>query len=146
MQHDIAAGKTAKPRGEGRGGVTRGGKGVAARSVTTLHAIFAHAKRAGLIEVNPALGVRKYPDQKKTRRLSRQELRDLGKALRDAGDFEHPVGLAIIRLLVLSGLRLNEGQGLERAWVADEGYNVFSDTKRSEEHTSELQSLMRISY
>src|SRR3546814_16314886 len=54
MQHDIAAGKTAKPRGEGRGGVTRGGKGVAARSVTTLHAIFAHAKRAGLIEVNPA--------------------------------------------------------------------------------------------
>src|SRR3546814_3664578 len=48
MQHDIAAGKTAKPRGEGRGGVTRGGKGVAARSVTTLHAIFAHAKRAGL--------------------------------------------------------------------------------------------------
>src|SRR3546814_1569638 len=33
MQHDIAAGKTAKPRGEGRGGVTRGGKGVAARSV-----------------------------------------------------------------------------------------------------------------
>src|SRR3546814_11750537 len=91
--------------------LTRGGKGVAARSVTTLHAIFAHAKRAGLIEVNPALGVRKYPDQKKTRRLSRQELRDLGKALRDAGDFEHPVGLAIIRLLVLSGLRLNEEIG-----------------------------------
>src|SRR3546814_15874326 len=96
MRVDSAAGKTAKPRGEGRGGVTRGGKGVAARSVTTLHAIFAHAKRAGLIEVNPALGVRKDPDQKKTRRLSRQELRDLGKALRDAGDFEHPVGLAII--------------------------------------------------
>src|SRR3546814_15023437 len=46
MQHDIAAGKTAKPRGEGRGGVTRGGKGVAARSETTLHAIFAHAKRS----------------------------------------------------------------------------------------------------
>src|SRR3546814_699754 len=63
MQHDIAAGKTAKPRGEGRGGVTRGGKGVAARSVTTLHAIFAHAKRAGLIEVNPALGVRKRSEE-----------------------------------------------------------------------------------
>src|SRR3546814_11441404 len=53
----------------------------------------------------------------------------LFRSLRDAGDFEHPVGLAIIRLLVLSGLRLNEGQGLERAWVADEGYIVFSDTK-----------------
>src|SRR3546814_11532628 len=78
-QQDIAAGKTAKPRGEGRGGVTRGGKFVAARSVTTLHAIFAHAKRAGRIEVNPPLGVRQYPDQKKNRRLSRQELRDLDR-------------------------------------------------------------------
>src|SRR3546814_14666987 len=72
-------------------------------------------------------------DLKKTRRLSRQELRDLVKALRDAGDFEHPVGLAIIRLLVLSGLRLNEGQGLERAWVAADGYIVFSDTKTGEQ-------------
>src|SRR3546814_2495138 len=34
-----------------------------------------------------------------------------------------------MRLLVLGGLRRNEGQGLERAWVADEGYIVFSDTK-----------------
>lgn len=98
MQHDIASGKTARPRGEGRGSPTRGGKGAAARSVTTIHSIFAHAKRAGLIEANPALGVRKYPDQKKTRRLGRDELRQLGQTMRGAGASEHPVGMAIIRL------------------------------------------------
>jgi integrase len=129
MQHDIAAGKTAKPRGEGRGGATKGGKGVAARSVTTLHSIFAHAKRAGLIDANPALGVRKYPDQKKTRRLSREELRELGQALRDVADVEHPVGIAVVRLLALSGLRLNEAQSVERKWIADAGYIAFGDTK-----------------
>ena len=36
MQSDIAAGKTAKPRAAGRGGVTTGGSGVAARTVSTL--------------------------------------------------------------------------------------------------------------
>jgi integrase len=129
MQHDIALGKTARPRGEGRGGTTRGGKGVAARSVTTLHSIFAHAKRAGLIDANPALGVRKFPDQKKTRTLSRAELRDLGSIMREVADSEHPVGLAIIRLLVLSGLRLNEAQSVKRSWVSSEGYITFGDTK-----------------
>lgn len=129
MQHDIAAGKTAKPRGEGRGGATKGGKGVAARSVTTLHSIFAHAKRAGLIDTNPALGVRKYPDQKKTRRLGRKELHELGQALRDVADAEHPVGIAVVRLLALSGLRLNEAQSVERKWIADAGYIAFGDTK-----------------
>jgi integrase len=129
MQHDIAGGKTAKPRGEGRGGATKGGKGVAARSVTTLHSIFAHAKRAGLIDTNPALGVRKYPDQKKTRRLSREELHQLGQALHDVADVEHPVGIAVVRLLALSGLRLNEAQSIERKWIADAGYIAFSDTK-----------------
>ena len=129
MQHDIAAGKTARPRGEGRGGATQGGKGVAARSVSMLHSIFAHAKRAGLIETNPAVGVRKFPDQKKTRRLSRDELRELGQTMRDVADIEHPVGLAIIRLLALTGLRLNEAQSLERSWVFDDGYIAFGDTK-----------------
>lgn len=129
MQTDIAAGKTAKPKGDGRGRKTTGGKGAAARSVTTLHCIFGHAKRHGLIDINPALGVRKYPDQRKTRRLSRQEIGDLGQVLRDVADTEHPVGLAVVRLLVLSGLRLNEAQGLKREWVSAEGFIAYPDTK-----------------
>ena len=129
MQTDIAAGKTAKPRGDGRGRATVGGKGAASRSVTTLHSIFAHAKRHGLIETNPATGVRKFPEQRRTRRLSRAEIGELGAALREMADTEHPVGLAIVRLLVLSGLRLNEGQGVKREWVSDDGYIAFGDTK-----------------
>jgi integrase len=129
MQTDIAAGKTAKPRGDGRGRATVGGKGAASRSVTTLHSIFAHAMRHGLIEGNPATGVRKFPDQKRTRRLSRAEISELGSALREFDSVEHPVGLAIVRLLVLTGLRLNEAQGVQRQWVSDEGYIAFGDTK-----------------
>lgn len=129
MQIDIADGKTARPRGAGRGGTTSGGKGAASRSVTTLHSIFSHALRHGVIETNPALGVRKFPDNKKKRRLSRQEIADLGQALRDVADVEHPVGLAVIRLLILSGFRLNEAQGLKRAWVSDDGYVSYPDTK-----------------
>ena len=65
MQTDISEGKTAKPRGAGRGRATIGGKGAASRSVTTLHSIFGHAKRHGLIEANPALGARKFPEQRR---------------------------------------------------------------------------------
>lgn len=86
MQTDIAAGKTAKPRGDGRGRATVGGKGAASRSVTTLHSIFAHAKPHGLIETNPAMGVRKFPEQCRTRGLSRQEIGELGAALREMAD------------------------------------------------------------
>ena len=129
MQIDIAAGKTAKPRGDGRGRATVGGKGAAARSVTTLHSIFAHAKRHGLIEANPALGVRKFPGEQRKRRLSRAEIGQLGEALRELAPVEHPVGLAVVRLIALSGLRLNEAQGIERKWISDEGYIAFPDTK-----------------
>ena len=59
-QTDIAAGKTAKPRGEEWGRATVGGRGAAARSVTTLHSVFGHAKRHELIDGNPAAGVRKF--------------------------------------------------------------------------------------
>ncbi len=129
MQTSIAAGKTAKPRGDGRGRATVGGKGAASRSVATLHSIFAHAKRHGLIDENPALGVRKFPDERRTRRLSREEIGDLGRALREVSESEHPVGLAVVRLLTLSGLRLNEAQGIQQDWVSKNGYISFPDTK-----------------
>lgn len=54
MQAEIAAGKTAKPRGAGRGGATTGGTGVAARTVSTLQSLFAHAKLLNVITTNPA--------------------------------------------------------------------------------------------
>src|SRR3546814_5282018 len=81
---------------------------------------------------------------------------------------ENPVALGVLRTLLLTGYRRQEGQAMRRSWLhADRGYVVFPDTKggaqiraigpaavrvleaqaeRSEEHTSEIQSLMRTSY
>src|SRR3546814_4748982 len=87
--------------------------------MSTLHSILEHAVRLGEIEKNPARGIRRIASTPKMRWLSHAELRKLGSAMRDAEDkLEHPKGLAVIQLLLL----------------------------KSEEHTSELQSLMRISY
>ncbi len=130
-QADIAVGKTAKPRAGSRGGATTGGEGVAARTTSTLHAIFEHAVRLGLIDANPAKGVRKLASAPRVRRLSRSEIERLGKVLR-AGDQdgEHPTGLAAIRFLLLTGFRRMEALGLHRDWLDEEDCAIrFPDTK-----------------
>jgi integrase len=132
MQSDIVSGKTAKPRREGRGGATTGGPGVAARTVSTLQSILGHATRLDRIESHPSKGARKLAGKKKNRRLSVPEIEKLGQAMRHAArvETESPIGLAIVRLLLLSGFRISEGQGLEREWVsAKGGYVGFPDTK-----------------
>src|SRR5439155_14918935 len=67
MQLDIAAGKTARKRGNGRGGVTTGGKGVAARTLGMLGTILEVARRRRLIPSNPARGVDKLPEGRQRR-------------------------------------------------------------------------------
>jgi integrase len=131
MQADIAAGKTAKARGTSRGGATTGGGGVAARTVSTLQSLFAHAARFEIIASNPAEGVRKLAGKKKERRLSVAEIKKLGAAMHAAEQAgEHPVGLAAVRLMLLTGFRISEAQGLQKAWLREEqGYVHFPDTK-----------------
>ena len=130
-QADIAAGKTAKARHGSRGGATTGGEGVAARTISTLHAVFAHAVRLERIENNPAKGVRRLASTPRERRLSRSEIERLGRALRDAeATGEHSTGLAAIRFLLLTGFRRMEGLGVQRAWLDEEaGVIRFPDTK-----------------
>lgn len=131
MQADIAAGKTRAGLRGGRGRVTTGGSGAASRVVSTLHSIFEHAVRMGEIDSNPARGVRRLQSNRRTRRLSAGELVRLGEAMRWAAEHdEHPVGLAAVRLIGLTGFRLMEAQGLERAWVdRQQGCVCFPDTK-----------------
>lgn len=131
MQSDIVAGKTAKPRGKGRGGVTTGGPGVASRAVGTLQSILGHAARLDKLESHPSRGARKLAGNRKKRRLSVAEIKRLGMAMRHAErDGESPVALAIVRFLALTGFRISEGQGLQRHWLfADAGYVAFPDTK-----------------
>ena len=102
-QADIAAGKTSKARVGSRGGVTTGGEGVAARTMSSLHSIFEHAVRLGKMTANPARGVRRMASTARIRRLSRIEIGKLGEALRKAeADGEHPKGIAAIRFLASS--------------------------------------------
>jgi integrase len=130
-QAQIAAGVTAKPRQGSRGGATKGGEGVAARAMSTLHSILEHAVRLGEIEKNPARGIRRLASTPKMRWLSQAELRRLGSAFREAeADLEHPKGIAVIRLLLLTGFRRLEALSLERTWLLDEENAVhFAATK-----------------
>lgn len=130
-QAQIAAGATAKPRKGSRGGATKGGEGVAARAMSTLHSILEHAVRLGEIERNPARGIRRIASTPKMRWLSQAELRKLGAALREAeADLEHPTGLAVITLLLLTGFRRLEALSLERAWLLEEENAIhFATTK-----------------
>ena len=132
MQSDIAAGRTAKPRrAKGRSGRTTGGSGVAGRTVATLRSILAHAQRFDIGENNPAAGVRKIATKPRTRRLSAEEIRKLGKAFPIAErNGENPTGLAAIRVLLLTGYRISEVIGMERGWLhAENGFVHFPDTK-----------------
>lgn len=132
MQADIAAGRTAKPRRKkGRSGRTTGGPGVAGRAVATLRSVLAHAMRYDIVENNPAAGVRKIATRPRTRRLSTEEIRALGKAITTAErNGENSTGLAAIRVLLLTGYRISEVIGMERSWLhAEKGFVHFPDTK-----------------
>ena len=77
-------------------------------------------------------GVRKIATKRKERRLSVAEIQRLGGAIRAAeqGQWERPVALAAVKLLLLTGFRISEGQGLQRAWLnSDQSYVRFPDTK-----------------
>lgn len=88
---DIMAGKTRvsvktkKLRGKA---IVRGGAGTATRTVGLLGGILTYAVEAGIIEHNPAHGIRKPKDNVRTRRLTEAEYRTLGEMLRMAGQDE----------------------------------------------------------
>jgi integrase len=63
---------------------------------------------------NPARGIKRFPEAKRTRFLSEAELEALGKALADAAHarLERPAIILAIRLLALTGCRRSEILGL----------------------------------
>ena len=130
MQADIVFGKTAKPR-VGRGGNTTGGSGAACRSVSTLHAIFEHGVRLGMIEANPARGVRKIAEHRRDRRLSEREIIQLGRVMSQMETSgECQTGFTAIRFILLTGLRRMEALTLETTWLDASLHCIhFPDTK-----------------
>ena len=128
MQADIAAGKTAKKR-KGRGGITTGGKGVASRAVVILGAILNHGMRLDVLTRNVTDGAKKDATGKRTRFLSFDELKLLGKVLDDS-PAEPASGLAAARFLLLTGFRRNEALTLKGHYCMPEKNLVsLPDTK-----------------
>jgi integrase len=119
FMHDIASGKTAgnaktaRKRGLAR---VRGGKGAASRAVGLLGGIFTYAVGHRMRADNPVRGVIRFADGKRERRLSDDEYKMLGEALRLA-EAKHiwPAAVAVARFLALTGWR--SGEALELRWA-----------------------------
>ncbi len=73
--------KTEKLRGKS---IVRGGPGTASRTLGLFGAILTYAINAGIIDSNPAHGIRKPKDQVRQRRLTEAEYRELGRILAEA--------------------------------------------------------------
>lgn len=109
---DIMAGKTRvsvktkKLRGKA---IVRGGAGTATRTVGLLGGILTYAVEAGIIDRNPAHGIRKPKDNVRNRRLTQGEYRALGEMLRKAAENEkYAMTVDIIRQIALTGCRRAE--------------------------------------
>lgn len=114
---DIMAGKTRismktkKLRGKA---IVRGGAGTATRTVGLLGGILTYAAEAGIIDSNPAHGLRKPKDNVRKRRLSEAEYRTLGEMLREAASQEKcAITADIIRQIALTGCRRSQMIGLK---------------------------------
>ena len=113
---DIMAGKTRvsvktkKLRGKA---IVRGGVGTATRTVGLLGGILTYAVEAGIVESNPAHGIRKPKENVRNRRLTEVESRTLGEMLRAAAkDEKYATTVDIIRQIALTGCRRSEIIGL----------------------------------
>lgn len=122
---DIMAGKTkadtktGKPRGRA---IVRGGAGTAARTIGLLGGILSYAVELGVIERNPAHGVRRPKDNVNRRRLSEQEYRLLGKILGAAIEGgRYATAAEMIRLIALTGCRRSEIIKLRWEEIDNEG-------------------------
>lgn len=138
MMKDIMAGKTRatektkKPRGKS---IVRGGLGAASRTVGLLGGIFTYARdELGIIEINPAHGVRKPKDVVRKRRLNEDEYRTLGRILTKAAEDErYRRTVDIIRLIAMSGCRRGEIIEIRKTEIDTAGSAFrFEDTKEGQ--------------
>lgn len=133
MMRDVKAGKTAKDQKAGPRArvIVRGGAGAATKAVRDLSAVFTFAMRRELVPVNPCSAVKKPADGKRTRFLSLEEVKRLGKALEDIeAEDANPKATDIMRLWALTGCRRDEIASLRWADIdLDRGVLRLADSK-----------------
>lgn len=117
---DVMAGKTAKARKPGpgddpkRGGIAKGGRAAAARTLEMLGTILERAVRDGVISSNPARKIRKPKGGKVKPAFSFDKVKAVGTAMRELeAEGEGKTGLDAIRTLLLTGFRRMEGLTLQ---------------------------------
>jgi integrase len=128
---DVTTGKTAavektdKLRGKA---IVEGGAGTASRTAGLLGGILSFAMSEGIIDANPARGVKRPNDGQRQRRLDAAEYAALGNVLADGTEPWQAV--ACIRLLAFTGCRRGEVEGLKWPEVDFEGKALrLSDSK-----------------
>ncbi|MEQ1717186.1 MAG: site-specific integrase, partial [Hyphomicrobium sp.] len=83
--------------------------GTATRTVGLLGGILTYAIEAGIINANPAHGIRKPKDNVMDRRLTEAEYRTLGSILTEAAkDERYQTTVNIVRMIALTGCRRSE--------------------------------------
>jgi integrase len=123
FMHNVAEGKTARSlKSKKKRGLARvtGGKGTATRTVGLLGAIFAYAVKHHMRSDNPVHGVTRFADGVRERRLTNDEYRQLGDALRKAAADPETIWPAAVKatwFLALTGWRRGEVLGLRRGEV-----------------------------
>lgn len=123
--NDVTAGKTATVEKTGPNGlaVVKGGPGAAERTSGLLGSMLTQAVEWGLIEINPARGVKRPQGKPRTRRVSPEEFSKIGAAIRQSEDQGGLwQGIAAMRLLILTGCRKGEILGLRWSEVDIEGH------------------------
>ncbi|GAB4072046.1 tyrosine-type recombinase/integrase [Ancylobacter sonchi] len=131
---DVAAGKTAVDQKTGRARsriIVEGGAGTAARTAGLLGGILSYALSEGVIDTNPATGVKRPADKRRERRLTPTEYGKLGEALRQAAsETEIEQAIAGVKLLALTGCRIGEIAKLKWSEVDEAGQCLrLEDTK-----------------
>jgi integrase len=114
-----------------RGGQTRGGPGVASRTLGMLGTILERAVRDGVLAKNPVRGIERPADKAKQPPFSFERVRALGGAMRAAEtQGENKVGLQAIRTLLTTGCRRSEALTLQHKTI-DRAARCFrfADTK-----------------
>lgn len=112
VMRDIMAGKTRafiktnKLRGRAN---VRGGPGTAARTLGLIGGILTYAVDLGVIDSNPAHGIKRPKDNVRSRRLNDGEYRILGRMLKAASQNErYAETVDIIRQIAMTGCRRGE--------------------------------------
>lgn len=130
----VREGRTARKlpaRTRGRRNIT-GGQGAANRVIALVSKLFGCAVEWGILEANPARGIRKYREYRKDRYLNKIEVSRLLEAL-DQADTSVLVpaeATAAIRILLFTGMRTGEVLGLKWAHVdADQMCFRLEDSK-----------------